>query len=448
MSIGIYVESKETDSLVNQTLITPTPTEVKIFARQLDLSNPQGRYIWQVTTQLDMPESVVTKSPIAVILTDRDIEALSRNNVSTLGVKAIRANETHGTLLGLSQPHDKLVQELVDRLKSADETLNNLVTDNRRNNPIILRPIPYEQEVTNRIVNVDIQAPEKQHSYSMEMATIPDMKWSRDYITRKLVNNLTEFEVYDNAMRNHENILLEGHAGSGKTMSVLAYASARGHRYYNVSSHIGLEASQLFGKWIPTPDGHFRWQDGAVTELVRNGGVLLLNEVNFMPERVTTVLFGLLDARREIQLMDNNGEVIKAHNELLVIADMNPNYRGTRPMNQAWKDRFHHIIEFPYDKAIETKLVKSPALINLANQLRDEFDKEAIETPISTRKLVAFINNTDNLGLDYATYCFINGFAEHERQAVKLVMETHKANLVTDLVPATNKVVTESEVNL
>jgi MoxR-like ATPase len=249
-------------------------------------------------------------------------------------------------------------------------------------------------------------------------------------------------------MRNHENILLEGHAGSGKTMSVLAYASARGHRYYNVSSHIGLEASQLFGKWIPTPDGHFRWQDGAVTELVRNGGVLLLNEVNFMPERVTTVLFGLLDARREIQLMDNNGEVIKAHNELLVIADMNPNYRGTRPMNQAWKDRFHHIIEFPYDKAIETKLVKSPALINLANQLRDEFDKEAIETPISTRKLVAFINNTDNLGLDYATYCFINGFAEHERQAVKLVMETHKANLVTDLVPATNKVVTESEVNL
>jgi hypothetical protein len=127
---------------------------------------------------------------------------------------------------------------------------------------------------------------------------------------------------------------------------------------------------------------------------------------------------------------------------------MNPNYRGTRPMNQAWKDRFHHIIEFPYDKAIETKLVKSPALINLANQLRDEFDKEAIETPISTRKLVSFINNTDNLGLDYATYCFVNGFAEHERQAVKLVMETHKANLVNDLAPETNKVVIESEVNL
>jgi hypothetical protein len=448
MTIGIYVESNESNNLVNQTLITPTPSEVKIFARQIDKSNPQARCLWQVTTQLDMPESGVTKNPIAVIMTDRDMEALTRNVVSTLGVKAIRAYETYATETGLSQPHDKLVQELVDRLKSADQSLNDLVTDNRRNNPIILRPIPYEQEVTNRVVNVDIQTPEKQPSYSMPMATIPDMKWSRDYITRKLVSNLTEFEVYDNAMRNHENILLEGHAGSGKTMSVLAYASARGHRYYNVSSHIGLEASQLFGKWIPTPDGHFRWQDGAVTELVRNGGVLLLNEVNFMPERVTTVLFGLLDARREIQLMDNNGEVIKAHNELLVIADMNPNYRGTRPMNQAWKDRFHHIIEFPYDKSIETKLVKSPALINLANQLRDEFDKEAIETPISTRKLVAFINNANNLGLDYATYCFVNGFAEHERQAVKLVMETHKANLVSDLVPDTNKVVIESEVTI
>ena len=391
--------------------------------------------VWKIANGIS-DTIVVNTKPIAVVMTELDKRNLDFDNITNLAVKCKRAtnNETI-----TETPMNELVDSLIKRLEQGDMTLNDYVADPRYKNPIKLEPIVATQnpQVTSPIV---IQ-PIKQDSYSMAMATIPDNKWAKEYISRKVINNLSEFQVYDVAMRNHENILLEGHAGSGKTISVLAYASLRGYRYYNVSSHIGLEPSQLFGKWIPTPEGNFKWQDGAVTDLVRHGGVLLLNEVNFMPERVTTVLFGLLDARREIQLMDNNGEVIKANNELLVVADMNPNYRGTRPMNQAWKDRFHHILEFPYDNAIENKIVKSKALITLANQLRDEFDKEALETPISTRKLVAFVNNTKTLGIDYAVSCFVNSFAESERNAVKLVMETHYINLKTDLVEPTTETI-------
>jgi len=282
---------------------------------------------------------------------------------------------------------------------------------------------------------------------TMELASVPDQKWAKQYVNRKVSGNLTEFDIYDSAMRSNKNILIQGHAGSGKTMSVIAYAAARGLRYYNVSSNIGTEPSQLFGKWNPNSDGHFRWQDGAVTDLVRNGGVLLINEVNFLPERVTTVLFSLLDDRREIQLLDKDGEVIKAHPDLLIVADCNPNYRGTRPMNEAWKDRYGHHLDFPYDNSIEQKLIKNKTLLTIAAALREVYDREEITKPISTRSLVAFQDNMADLGVDYAIYSYLNSFSnETERQAVDLIFGVHRDSLEgsTSTATVTNKSVSET----
>ena len=156
---------------------------------------------------------------------------------------------------------------------------------------------------------------------------VPDKSYSEKYIHR-YIDGVMEWDIYDQAKHDRVNILIEGDAGSGKTISVQSYASARGMRYFNVSNNNSTEPSELFGQWIPTADGKYRWQDGAVTQLVRNGGVLLLNEIRFLPERVSTVLFSLLDYRREIQLMGNGGEVVKAHPDLLIVADMNyVNYR-------------------------------------------------------------------------------------------------------------------------
>jgi len=265
-----------------------------------------------------------------------------------------------------------------------------------------------------------------------EMASVPDKSWANRYLNRKNINKSgkTDFEMLDIAKANFQNVLIRGHAGSGKTMCIVAWASARDYRYYNISSNIGLEPSHLFGMWIPTEQaGVFKWQDGPVTDLVRNGGVLLLNEIDFMPERITTILFGLLDDRREIQLLENGGEVIKAHPDLIVIGDHNPNYRGSRPMNQAWKDRFAHKWDFEYDKAIEKKLLGNPALLEVANLLRDQFERGEIDTPISTRGLEMLAKNARNVNLDYAINTYLNGFADDEKDAVKLVFDTAKANI-------------------
>ena len=264
---------------------------------------------------------------------------------------------------------------------------------------------------------------------SYSMITIPDVSLSHTYINRRF-GNLTDFQVFDTALANHTNILIEGEAGSGKTISVQAYASARGMRYFNVSNSNSIDPSQLFGAWIPRADGQgYRWQDGAVTQIVRNGGVLLLNEVNFLPTRVSTVLFSLLDYRREIQLLENGGEVIKAHPNLLVVADMNYGYKGTQELNQAFNDRFGIKLEYPYDRAIELRVVKNKALLALADQLREQYAKEELTTPISTRSLVAFMDNAHKFGVDFAIMSFVNGFNKDERGGVRLACETHKENI-------------------
>jgi hypothetical protein len=139
--------------------------------------------------------------------------------------------------------------------------------------------------------------------------------------------------------------------------------------------------------------------------------------------------------------MENGGEVIKAHPDLLIVADMNPDYRGTRPLNQALADRFPERLVFPYDNAIEQKLLGSKALLDMANQLRTEFDKGTINTPISTRNLVAFADNAKALGMDFATYCYINSFeGDEERSAVRLLLTTHRDNIASDFgLPTLNK---------
>jgi nitric oxide reductase NorQ protein len=447
MSIALLVQSPNTTAGINQTVIVPNYTTGVVDIYHRIATGQRGRAeSWQLTPINKLSDELINidRDPVAVRLSGLDSEAIATGKITTLAVKLQNtATYNHIDVCSDYESHLDMVHDLVARLANCDSTLGEYLHDSRySSDSIVIEPLvapvtipEIKSEIvadtlTGNITTSPVSTPALVTSGArLELASIPDIKWSQEYINRQLVGNTSEFDVYDTAMRNHENILIKGHAGSGKTLSVMAYASARGYRYYNVSCHVGVEPSQLFGKWNPNENGHFHWQDGAVTDLVRNGGVLLLNEVNFMPERVSTVLFSLLDYRREIQLMDKDGEVVKAHPDLLIVADMNPAYRGTRELNQAWNDRFDHKLEFPYEPSIERKLIKNTAVIDMANQLRDRFEQDEIQTPISTRALVAFMRSIDNLGLDYAMYSYINSFPTREKQAVELICQTYRANI-------------------
>jgi MoxR-like ATPase len=199
-----------------------------------------------------------------------------------------------------------------------------------------------------------------------------------------------------------------------------------------VSGNASMEPSQMTGKYVSDGNGSFAWIDGPVTDVVRNGGVLLLDEVNFISPKIYTVLYSLLDGRRNITLLDHHGETIEANKDLTIFATMNPDYIGTTPLNFAFRNRFDIQIPWDYDDKVEAKLVTSKALLVVAKQLRVEAAKGQYETPISTNMLQEFVNFVDALGYEFAVENFIAHFNPDEAASVRLVFQTHEHNIKTD----------------
>lgn len=272
------------------------------------------------------------------------------------------------------------------------------------------------------------------------LARVPEPSTTYVSRTRALGNERSDFEVLDYAHELRHNVLIEGPTGLGKTSAVIAWAGHHRKHFYAVSSNVAIDPSQLFGKFVPDGIGGFRWQDGPVTDLVRHGGVLLINEVNFLPERISTVLFSLLDARREITLLDHSGEVITAHDDLLIVGDLNPDYEGTRPLNKALRNRFAIQMAWDYDAEIERQLVRGTSLRDLAALLRRAQQRGEVDAPTSTGMLVEFEQVAAGLGLDAAIHNLINHFpTEEEREAVHVVILALADNLKTDYGPKENR---------
>lgn len=423
-----------------QTLIMPQESDTLLFHREYTGQRGRGS-AWRTISLGELPNTDKVEAPFCFSVSTNNIAQAGIGLITPVSNKAMKLWDENSPVTALETTSDYLtvVKLMRDMLIEGSADLQSSVIDGSN---VSLRPIGKarnplgvsfqpEREPETTVVPIATHAPT---STDVIVAEVPDKKWANTYVNRKLPSGHTEFEIFDSALANAENVLIFGPTGSGKTMSALAYASTRNLDYYNISSHNGSEPSEWIGRWIPTPDGHYKWQDGAVTQIVRNGGVLLLNEVNFLPERVTTAIFSLLDDRRHLQLMGNNGEIVHAHPNLLIIADMNPNYRGTRPMNEAFKDRWAHKLEFDYDPTIERRLIKAKSLLEMAKALREGGERREIMTPISTRSLVTFSNNIHKLGLDYAIYSFLNGFGDmKERNAVRVIVEnTYKANIAQD----------------
>lgn len=283
---------------------------------------------------------------------------------------------------------------------------------------------------------------------------IPDPDIAVKYVGRK-VHGIWDKTIADDSMRYNENMLLMGDTGAGKTLFGEAYASALTLPYYSLPCDVSIDPSALFGRMQPTDvPGKFEWQDGPVTQIVRNGGVLNVSEVNFMPPKIAASLYPLLDGRRYIPLLGHKGEVVRAHRgseaekpcwcdlskeecnkrRVLIVADMNPMYRGTMELNAAFKNRWEHVLPWGYDPDVEEKLVSSPTLRAVVAQLRAMIGTELV-TPISTNMMMEFEKFAlrPSLGLEYSIQNFKNAFELQEQDAVYRVLDLNRGKFEKDL---------------
>jgi hypothetical protein len=323
----------------------------------------------------------------------------------------------------------EIICGLYEKVSMGDDSLETYVTDNRASTSTTVPLVVTVPTQTNEDAAPVQQAASP--TFAVSLATVPPKELAERYIHRK-VYGVEDFKTFDKARKKRINVLIYG--PTGKTTAVEAWAAERGLRMATVSGNASMESRQLFGGFIPDGVGGYGWIDGPVTDVVRNGGVLLLDEMNFISPKIYTTLYPLTDGRRAITLLDHMGETIVAHKDLTIFATMNPDYIGTTPLNFAMRNRFDIQLSWDYDDAVEAKLVSSKSLLLLVKQLRAEAAKGQYETPISTNMLMEiedFIKDED-LGYEFAVENFIAHFSADEQASVRLVFQTHEHNIKTD----------------
>lgn len=278
---------------------------------------------------------------------------------------------------------------------------------------------------------------------------IPSLDSMAHYVPRSFAG-VSEIAIADYAIKNRMNILNFGHSGTGKSSFAQYIASLRGLPYYNVPSNDSLSASELQGSYVPDENGKLEWVDSQIVNIVRHGGILNLGEIDKLAKNAKHFVLPLLDFSRVITLLGHKGEVIKAHPDLLIIADFNPNYRGSQPLPEQLADRFEIKLHYDFDRAVESQYIASPALLDLAYGMRSTASNGShsnnatiFETPITSRILKTFEKISKELSYDLACEIFTNNFTEEERPAVKMLLEGAGYNIKEDLGISTESITTE-----
>lgn len=165
-----------------------------------------------------------------------------------------------------------------------------------------------------------------------------------------------------------KNVLLKGPTGAGKTKFAETLSNLFHQPMFSVNCSVDLDAESLLGfKTLVYEEGKqvIDFVPGPVTNAMKEGSFLYIDEVNMAKPETLPLINGVLDYRRTITNPFTN-EIVTAKDGFGVIAAINEGYIGTVPLNEALKNRFI-VIEVPY---IEGEQLKR--LITTTTNLTDE----------------------------------------------------------------------------
>ncbi len=173
------------------------------------------------------------------------------------------------------------------------------------------------------------------------------------------------FSLVEACMNHKEPALLVGETGCGKTSVCQLLALLRGQKLRILNCHQHTETGDFLGGFRPTRptdvDGEegadgvvdkkgaapFAWEDGPLIKAMRDGDILLVDELSLAEDSVLERLNSVLEPGRTLTLPEKGGsevEELVAHPNFLLLATMNPGGDfGKKELSPALRNRFCEI---------------------------------------------------------------------------------------------------------
>lgn len=140
-------------------------------------------------------------------------------------------------------------------------------------------------------------------------------------------------------------LLLEGPPGIGKSSLVRHLAMLAGVPLFCINLSAQTELYDLLGSDVPDQlrPGRFLWIDGPLVQALKQGGWLLIDELNLASQTVLEGLNALLDHRQEVYLPDVD-LVVRKTKGFQIFATQNPlSTEGRKGLPQSFLSRFYRI---------------------------------------------------------------------------------------------------------
>jgi hypothetical protein len=210
-------------------------------------------------------------------------------------------------------------------------------------------------------------------------------------------------------------ILAYGEPGCGKTA---LFEACFGDEMETILGSGDTEVADLVGGYVQTPSGGFEWIDGALTRCAEQGKVLLIDEIGLIDPKVLSVVYGLIDGRRELTVTQNPERgTVKAKDGFYVVGATNPNAVGVR-LSEALLSRFSVQVEMTTDWGLAKKLGVPAMAVTVAQNLSKKRQSGEISWSPQFRELLAFREQTELFGTMFAVENLLATAPENDRAVV------------------------------
>jgi hypothetical protein len=382
---------------------------------------------------------------------EKSIE-LGAEKIATI-VATIRG-ESYGYLLSRAK-------ELLQKEERKTVTENGLVISDQTTKP--LKVLPPQKSIPPLPDNVNVTAENGKGRTISFKELIP--KNTDEYFRKRMGNKsdveamlelfnvcncqTPEFEVIEGAEKGkahgvkfckgcgrpdwREPIILHGDPGCGKNRLIDEVAECLQIPVLRVQFDGTTVPADICGEVMQNTEGKWSWVDRFLTHAVRYGCIFVGDEINMANQEVTSLLHHLLEKNGKL-VVAANSEVIVPHPNFWFIGTMNKDCKGTKPLNEALRDRCT-TIEIKDSKNIAYKLTNDRKLVDAMYTLKR--NPEKLSHPIGLRSMIRFVKVQKQLGTRFAIEEFCAKFTADEAVDIKkaltvLVPREEQATMLED----------------